>query len=134
MPAIAFSRPPNFPPATSYEYSNTNHARLGLVAEKAGGQPLERLFHQRLFGRLGLAGTSLPGIHDTSLPDRHAHGSMYGGTAYALTDKPYSEDVRKAAESGQLKPLDHTTRTRPTRTPRAAASSPPTTRPPGSGP
>ncbi|MET9569758.1 hypothetical protein ACFYNW_01425 [Streptomyces virginiae] len=31
MPAIAFSRPPNFPPATSYEYSNTNHARLGAA-------------------------------------------------------------------------------------------------------
>ncbi|MGW2037495.1 serine hydrolase domain-containing protein [Streptomyces virginiae] len=108
MLAIAFSRPPNFPPGTSYEYSNTNYALLGLVAEKAGGQPLERQFQQRLFGPLGLAGTSLPGLHDTSLPAPSSHGYMYGGTAYALTDKPYPADVREAAESGRLKPLDYT--------------------------
>lgn len=38
--AIAFRRPPNFAPDTSYEYSNTNYALLGLVAEKVGGRPL----------------------------------------------------------------------------------------------
>lgn len=37
--AIAFRRPPNFAPDASYEYSNTNYALLGLVAEKAGGRP-----------------------------------------------------------------------------------------------
>ncbi|MFE7096314.1 serine hydrolase domain-containing protein [Streptomyces erythrochromogenes] len=108
MLAIAFSRPPNFPPGTAYEYSNTNYVLLGLVAEEAGGQPLERQFQERLIGPLALKGTSLPGIHDTSLPAPYSHGYMYGGTAYALTDKPYPEDVRKAAESGRLKPLDYT--------------------------
>ncbi|MFF3721032.1 serine hydrolase domain-containing protein [Streptomyces erythrochromogenes] len=108
MLAIAFSRPPNFPPGTAYEYSNTNYALLGLVAEKAGGQPLERQFRERLTGPLALKGTSLPGIRDTSLPAPSSHGYMYGGTAYALTDKPYPADVRRAAESGKLKPLDYT--------------------------
>ncbi|WP_225884982.1 serine hydrolase domain-containing protein [Streptomyces sp. fd1-xmd] len=108
MLEIAFARPPNFPPGRSYEYSNTNYALLGLVAEKAGGQPLERQFQERLIGPLALHGTFLPGIHDTTLPAPYAHGYMYGGTAYALTDKPYPDDVRKAAESGKLKPLDYT--------------------------
>ncbi|MFB7174163.1 serine hydrolase domain-containing protein [Streptomyces sp. NPDC056254] len=108
MLAISFSRPPNFPPGASYEYSNTNYVLLGLVAEKAGGQPLKRQFRQRLFAPLGLSGTSLPGLRDTSLPAPFSHGYMYGGTAYALTDKPYPADMRAAAESGKLKPLDYT--------------------------
>lgn len=38
--AIAFQRPPKFPADTSYDYSNTNYALLGLIAEKVGGRPL----------------------------------------------------------------------------------------------
>ncbi|MFG2337880.1 serine hydrolase domain-containing protein [Streptomyces yangpuensis] len=108
MLAIAFSRPPNFPPGTSYEYSNTNYVLLGLVAEKTGGQPLERQFQERLIGPQALKNTLLPGSRDTSLPAPYSHGYMYGGTAHALTDKPYPDDVRRAAESGRLKPLDYT--------------------------
>ena len=37
--ALAFRHPPQFAPDASYEYSNTNYALLGLVAEKVGGQP-----------------------------------------------------------------------------------------------
>src|SRR5262249_23622777 len=32
--AIAFARPPNFPPGTAYEYNNTNYVLLGLIAEQ----------------------------------------------------------------------------------------------------
>jgi D-alanyl-D-alanine carboxypeptidase len=32
--AISFEHPPNCPPGTSYEYSNTNYALLGLVAKR----------------------------------------------------------------------------------------------------
>lgn len=105
---IAFRHPPNFAPGTSYEYSNTNYVLLGLVAEKAGARPLDRQFRDRLFTPLGLAGTSLPGIHDLSLPDPYAHGYMYGGSAYAMVDKPYPADVRAAARSGKLRPVDYT--------------------------
>ncbi|WP_328620419.1 serine hydrolase domain-containing protein [Streptomyces sp. NBC_00354] len=106
--AIAFRRPPNFAPDASYEYSNTNYALLGLVAEKAGGRPLARQFQDRLFTPLGLKGTSLPGIHDLSLPEPYAHGYMYGGTSYAVEDKPYPAAMREAAEAGKLAPLDYT--------------------------
>ncbi|GGW41120.1 hypothetical protein GCM10010503_16610 [Streptomyces lucensis JCM 4490] len=81
---------------------------LGLVAEKAGGRPLAEQFRDRLSAPLGLTGTSLPGAHDTSLPAPWSHGYMYGGTAYALADKDYPADVRAAARSGRLRPVDYT--------------------------
>src|SRR3954454_16408092 len=52
---IAFRHPPQFAPDASYEYSNTNYALLGLVAEKVGGHPLAQQFQDRLFGSIGLA-------------------------------------------------------------------------------
>ncbi|MFJ3334121.1 serine hydrolase domain-containing protein [Streptomyces sp. NPDC086766] len=108
MLALAFRHPPDFAPGTSYEYSNTDYALLGLVAEKAGGRPLARQFRDRLFAPLGLAGTSLPGAEDVSLPAPFAHGYMYGGTAYALVDRPYPAGTRAAARSGRLRPRDYT--------------------------
>ncbi|MEV4159583.1 serine hydrolase domain-containing protein [Nonomuraea dietziae] len=105
---IAFRRPPNFAPNASYEYSNTNYALLGLVAEKAGGHPLAEQFRNRLFAPLGLAGTSLPAADDLSLPDPSSHGYMYGGSAYALVDQPYPDDMQAAARSGKLRPVDYT--------------------------
>src|SRR4030095_13071975 len=47
--AIAFARPPNFPPGTAYEYCNTNYALLGLVVKRVDGQPLGRARQDRLF-------------------------------------------------------------------------------------
>ncbi|MER6780438.1 MULTISPECIES: serine hydrolase domain-containing protein [unclassified Streptomyces] len=106
--AIAFRHPPNFAPGASYEYSNTNYALLGLVAEKAGGRPLARQFRERLFTPLGLKGTFLPAADDRSLPEPAAHGYMYGGSAYALADDPYSASMREAARTGKLRPVDYT--------------------------
>ncbi|WP_329444503.1 beta-lactamase family protein [Streptomyces sp. NBC_01426] len=105
---IAFRHPPNFAPDASYEYSNTNYALLGLVAEKAGGRPLAEQFRDRLFAPLALEGTALPDLHDRSLPDPFAHGYMYGGSSYALVDKPYPAEMREAATTGRLRPIDYT--------------------------
>ncbi|SDD34794.1 serine hydrolase domain-containing protein [Rhodococcus tukisamuensis] len=105
---IAFRHPPGFPPGTAFEYSNTNYALLGLVAEKAGGRPLARQLQDRLFGPLGLGRTSLPAADDNSLPERYSRGYMYGDTSYAMVDKPYPADLQAAARSGALQPLDYT--------------------------
>ncbi|MFI1765901.1 serine hydrolase domain-containing protein [Streptomyces sp. NPDC020800] len=105
---IAFRHPPNLSPDAAYEYSNTNYALLGLVTEKAGDHPLARQFHDRLFAPLGLSQTSLPDAHDLSLPAPYSHGYMYGGSAYALVDRPYPADLQAAARSGKLRPRDYT--------------------------
>ncbi len=105
---IAFRHPPKSSPGKSYAYNNTNYVLLGLVAEKAGGRPLSRQFQERLFGPLGLQRTSLPAADDNSIPERYSHGYMYGGTSYALVDKPYPADIRDAARAGKLKPVDYT--------------------------
>lgn len=106
--AIAFRHPPNFAPDAEYEYSNTNYALLGLVAEKAGGRPLAQQFQERLFSPAGMAQTSLPAAGDTSIPAPFSHGYMYGGSIYALADDPYPPDMQAAARDGSLEPVDYT--------------------------
>jgi D-alanyl-D-alanine carboxypeptidase len=106
--AIGFRHPPLFTPDASYDYSNTNYALLGLVAEKVGGRPLAQQLQARLFGPLGLTQTSLPAATDTSMPAPYSHGYMYGGSIYALADDPYPADVRGAAQAGTLRPVDYT--------------------------
>jgi len=105
---IAFRHPPQFAPDASYEYSNTNYALLGLVAEKVGGRPLAQQFHERLFGPVGLTHTSLPAADDISMPAPYSHGYMYGGSFYALADDPYPADMQAAAQAGTLQPIDYT--------------------------
>lgn len=105
---IAFRHPPEFPPGTAYDYSNTNYALLGLVVEKVGGKPLDQAFRERLFGPHGLRATSFPATTDTSIPEPFSHGYMYGGSAYALVDTPYPPDMEAAARAGTLQPNDYT--------------------------
>ncbi len=106
--AIAFRRPPNFPPGAEYEYDNTNFALLGLVAEKVGGAPLAQQFQDRLFGPFGLGQTSLPAIDDTTIPAPYSHGYMYGKSVYALADEPYPDEMQAQIRAGTLKPIDYT--------------------------
>ena len=105
---IAFRHPPQFAPDASYEYSNTNYALLGLVAEKVGGRPLVEQFQDRLFRPVGLEQTSLPAADDTSMPAPYSHGYMYGGSFYALADDPYPAEMQTAAQAGTLQPSDYT--------------------------
>ena len=106
--AIAFAHPPNFPPGTAFEYCNTNYALLGLIAEKIDGKPLAGCFRERLFGPLGLKDTLLPDSRSNTLPDPYSHGYMYGGSSFALTDKPYPPELQAAARAGTIKPTDYT--------------------------
>jgi D-alanyl-D-alanine carboxypeptidase len=106
--AIAFRHPPLFPPGAGYDYSNTNYALLGLIAEKVDGKPLSQTFQERLFGPQGLTQTSLPAPTDTSIPAPSSRGYMYGGSAFALVDTPYPPDLQAAARAGTLPPVDYT--------------------------
>jgi D-alanyl-D-alanine carboxypeptidase len=106
--AIAFRHPPQFAPDTSYEYSNTNYALLGLIAEKVGGRPLAEQLRDRLFVPMGLTQTLLPAADDTAIPAPYSHGYMYGGSLYALADDPYPAEMQAAAAAGTLAPIDYT--------------------------
>ena len=129
---IAFRHPPQFAPDASYEYSNTNYALLGLIAEKVGGRPLAQQFQDRLFGPLGLEQTSLPAADDTSIPAPYSHGYMYGGSYYALADDPLPRR-HAGRRTGRNTATRSTTPTRtpPTPPPPGARSPRPTTWPRG---
>ncbi len=106
--ALAFARPPNFPPGTAYEYCNTNYALLGLIAEQVDGRPLAQAMQERLFGPLGMRDTLLPARTANTIPAPYSHGYLYGSARYVLTDTPYPPDIQAAARAGTLLPTDYT--------------------------
>lgn len=106
--AIAYRHPPRFAPGAEYDYSNTNYALLGLVAEKAGATTLSEQFRDRLLDPLGLDQTTLPAVDDIVIPAPSSHGYMYGPTRYALLDQPYPASMQAEARAGTLKPIDYT--------------------------
>ncbi|MEA5360318.1 serine hydrolase domain-containing protein [Amycolatopsis sp., V23-08] len=66
---------PLFAPGTGYSYSNTNYVALGLVAEKATGQPLAGLVQERIAVPLHLTGTYLvEGNDEGAQSSALAHG------------------------------------------------------------
>ena len=72
--AIAFARPPNFPPGTAYEYNNTNYVLLGLIAEQvdrqASGHGHARPHCPVVLGRLYFHGGETPGYNSFMGYDR----------------------------------------------------------------
>lgn len=108
--AIAFARPPNFPPGTAFEYNNTNYALLGRIAEKAGGKPLAQAMRDRLFAPLHMRHTELPASGVTAIPEPYSHGYLYGGSSVALSDDApaYSSKMQADARAGTLLPNDYT--------------------------
>jgi len=106
--ALGFANPPYFPPGQGYHYSNTNIVLLGLIAEALDGKPLPQIFQSRLFGPLGLTGTSFPDITDNTIPARYSRGYVYGTNMDTLTDPALPEAMQAAAKDGTLQPNDVT--------------------------
>ncbi|MFL5337404.1 MAG: serine hydrolase domain-containing protein [Geminicoccaceae bacterium] len=109
--AIAFARPPNFAPGTAYEYSNTNYALLGLVAEKVDCRPLAMAMRERLFRPLGMRNTLLPPSTSNRIPDPYSHGYLYGSSSVVTTgipNPPYDAKFLAAVEAGKIQPKDYT--------------------------
>jgi CubicO group peptidase (beta-lactamase class C family) len=61
----------DFPPRSRYAYSNTGYILLGRVVEKASGQRLESIFHERLWKPAGMEHAALEPKDD---PARLASG------------------------------------------------------------
>ena len=132
--AIAFAHPPNFPPGTAFDYSNTNYALLGLIAEKVDGKPLAKSLQDRLFGPLGLKHTAAPRQRPlTRIPDPYSHGYLYGSLLGRLVGTPPTRP-RSRPRPGPAPSCPTTTRARtiPSPRPPGASSPPPTISPPGS--
>jgi len=70
--ATATSHPLNFPPGTSWKYSNTNYIVLGLVVEQATADTIEHQLAQRIFLPLRLTHTTFE--TEPALSGRHADG------------------------------------------------------------
>ncbi len=65
-----YGKPLDFEPGTGYAYSNTGFTLLGMIAEKAGGQPLRQQMQELIFAPLGM--------HDTYLEKRDDPGVVRG--------------------------------------------------------
>jgi D-alanyl-D-alanine carboxypeptidase len=70
---IATSYPPNFPPGTSWSYSNTGYVVLGMVVERVTHRPLAEVLRQRVIRPLHLRDTLLPTRYP-GIPGYHARG------------------------------------------------------------
>lgn len=57
MLAIAFKKPNNFEPGTSYEYCNTNTVLLGLLMEKVTGKAAKTVIEEKVLTPLKLSNT-----------------------------------------------------------------------------
>ena len=56
--ALVRRRPPDFAPGERFHYSNTNYFLLGLILEKASGEPYARYIQEHIATPLGLARTT----------------------------------------------------------------------------
>jgi D-alanyl-D-alanine carboxypeptidase len=74
--AVAVRHAPTFPPATGWEYSNTNYILAGMILERVTGDSAAELIARRITGPLHLEHTYLPvGAAGTDGP-RRAHAYM----------------------------------------------------------
>lgn len=65
--------PPAFPPGTRYRYSNSDNIIVGLMIESATGEPYAEVLATRVYGRLGLAATTLPSGPEIATPFLHGY-------------------------------------------------------------
>jgi D-alanyl-D-alanine carboxypeptidase len=87
-----YGKPLGFDPGTGYAYSNTGFALLGMIAEKAGGQPLGQQMHELIFAPLALHDTYLEKRDDPDVVrgyyDLYGNGKLLDVSAW---EKAYSD-------------------------------------------
>ncbi|HMQ24455.1 MAG TPA: serine hydrolase domain-containing protein, partial [Acidimicrobiales bacterium] len=73
LEAIVDAPPSGVDPGTAFEYSNTGYFLLGLVVERATGQPYREVLSERLFDPLGMEASD---VRDDA--DLHVDGGAEG--------------------------------------------------------
>jgi D-alanyl-D-alanine carboxypeptidase len=95
---LGLALPPLFPPGTGWSYSNTNTVLLGMVIQQVSGESLARALRSRVFGPLGLRGTSLPSAR--TLPKPFAAGYTYQTVNGRLGDATFNTPTATWAAGG----------------------------------
>ena len=82
----------NFPPGSSYRYSNGGYALLALIVERAANRPFADFLRERVFRPLGMSGTVAcrVGIDEVS---RRAYGYSANGKGWLRTDQSHTSAV-----------------------------------------
>ena len=79
-----YMNPPLFAPGTSWSYSNTNYALLGMIVEAATGNSYRTEYKNRFFNALPLNSLALTPFDPA--PDDVAHLWIYNASTGAYTD------------------------------------------------
>jgi CubicO group peptidase (beta-lactamase class C family) len=98
------TKPLDFEPGTEYQYSNTNFNIVGLIVEKASGQPFWAFLKSRVLDPLGLAHTiDLDAQHDLLEPTAYFRYAL-GPPRPAIVEAPgwYFADGEMAMPVGDL--------------------------------
>ena len=94
---LAFSRPPLFPPGTSWAFSDTNFVLLGKVLRRVGGRPVPQLLERRILSELGLHETRMRVDARISKPIMHAytrdHGRYVDATRWSISWARYTGNM-----------------------------------------
>ena len=88
---LATSHRPLFAPGSRWSYSNTGYILLGLVVEKATGQPVGEELRRRIFVPLGLTRTTFPTAPTLTPP--FARGYVPPGNGLVPTPRGRPADV-----------------------------------------
>jgi D-alanyl-D-alanine carboxypeptidase len=101
---LAAAFPLRSAPGTRYHYSNIGYAIAGMIAAKASGAPLERLYSQRITGPLGLASAA----YEPQRPATREYSLQPGGKVvdatgwYRQSEGADSGIVSDAADEGRF--------------------------------
>jgi D-alanyl-D-alanine carboxypeptidase len=104
--ALAMKHPPNFPPGTRWDYSNTNYILAGMIVEKVTGRSWGAEVRDRILRPTGMRHTSVPGDRP-SVPAPHAEGYQQWAPGGELTDTTvFNPSVAGAAGNMITTPSD----------------------------
>ena len=87
---LAAWQPLLFEPGSDYHYSNIGYDILGLIAARAGSEPLAALYRERIFEPLGLHATAYDPQGPITGPHAHGHAIGPDGRQTDATDWHWS--------------------------------------------
>lgn len=98
---LSLSEPRTTEPGAAYKYSNTNFVVVGMLIEKATGNPVAKEYERRIIKKLGLRHTSY--VHpSTQIKGLHARGYLHPDEAGAPLVDSTEQTVSWAQSAGAV--------------------------------